>query len=98
MPAHDDGVNFVIYRRKDITESVSKRIEGVDIVQVIKQLIGDDGVVSKGKYDDTAILRMTTNFTGARIKRTLVDAYKVDSFLQDHPMVNGITNKSPTGY
>ena len=98
MPIHEDGVNFVIYKRNNLKEEVSKRVEGVDIVQVVRQLAGDDGVVSKGKHEGTAILRGTTNFTGARIKRTISEAYVVETFLQDHPMVNGITNKSPTGY
>lgn len=98
MPAHEDGVNFVIYKRPKLTEEVENRVKGVDIVQVVRQLAADDGVVSKGKVDGTAILRGTTNFTGARIKRTISDAYIVETFLQDHPMVNGISNKSPTGY
>jgi hypothetical protein len=92
------GFNFVIYKRKDLSESVIRRIEGVNIVEVVKQLIGGDGVVSKGKSDDVAILRGTTNFTAAKVKRTLIDAYKIESFLTDHVLVNGISNNSPTGY
>ncbi len=98
MPMHEDGVNFVIYKKSKLEESIAKRVEGVDIVQVVRQLAGDDGVVSKGQHKDTAILRGTTNFTGARIKRTISDAYVVESFVQDHPFVNGISNKSPSGY
>jgi hypothetical protein len=98
MSKHDDGVNFVIYKRPKLEEAIAKRVEGVDIVQVVRQLAADDGVVTKGEKPDTAILRGTTNFTGARIKRIISDAYNVESFLQDHPMVNGISNKSPTGY
>lgn len=98
MSQHDDGVNFVIYKRNNLNEEVARRVEGVDIVQVVRQLAGDDGTVSKGNKPNTAILRGTTNFTGARIKRAIADAYNVESFLQDHPQVNGISNKSPTGY
>lgn len=94
----EEGVNFVIYKKPKLTEAVQKRIEGVNIVEVVKQLSNGDGQVSKGKGDDVAIIRGTTNFTGARIKTTLVEAYKVESFLRDHPMVNGISNQSPTGY
>lgn len=94
----EDGVNFVIFKRPKLTEAVQKRIEGVNIVEVVKQLANGDGAVSKGKNADVAIIRGTTNFTAARIKNTLVDAYKVESFINDHPLVNGVSNKSPTGY
>jgi len=92
----EDGFNFVIYKRKDLLAEQFKQVEHVKLVDVLKQLQVTGDIEAKG--DHVAIVRGTTNFDAAKIKKAIGQFYTLESFLQDHPLVNGISNKPTRGY
>ena len=92
----EDGFNFVIYKRKEMLAEDFKKVEHVKLIDVIKQLQVTGDIESKS--DHIVIVRGTTNFDAAKIKKAIGQFYTVESFLQDHPFVNGISNKPNRAY
>lgn len=95
-----DTVNFVIYKKPKLTEEQQKRIESVKLVDVVRQIVaqlGQGGDVSEVKDKDSVVVRNTTNFAGARLKMVIGETYQIDSFLGNHPRVDGV-NSRPASY
>lgn len=95
----DDGVNFVIYEKRGLPPEDATKARSMKLIDVVKQLQPEGTLQEKTDAQGTVvIIRNTTNFSAARIKRVLYEWFVVESFINDHPRVNGVNNKSPRGY
>lgn len=88
MPGKPTGnVNVIVYVKESLTESQTKQISSIKLVDVVRQLGVPVGTVEA--IDDRAVaIYATDNFVMASLKKTLFEWCKVESFTEQHPRLN----------
>jgi hypothetical protein len=91
----EDGVNFLVYKRRNLNEEQEKRASQVKLGPVIQQLVSSFGhggrVVTK--KEQVVVIYNTTNYVGAKLKSVIGELFTIETFVGDHPLVNGIESK-----